>query len=523
MIFGGAGSDPRGMSVGPVWLGPSPARYGALACVAIGRVDAADAREFRAETAPEVALAAYRRHGHAFVERLRSELAFALWDGEHLTLGRDAFGVESMFLRGDAFASDPSLFPPSGRVDRLRVAELLSNARLDASHTFDEAIRELPPGCVWRAGRFTRWFDLDVPEDLRPTDQLVDDIRQTLTRAIDRRRPTGPVTVALSGGIDSSAIAATLRDQHPPVHTVSARWRHPAADEHRHLTRLLATGGFSTTVVDADDIDPFDPAHAAIAGPEATPFGASTLAMLRGAIGTVFFGYDADNIVSLGFESIADRLRRGDLTSTWHETRAIARSFGVTPLRLFRECAWPLLRPTSIIHELPSWISARLIRDVDLRGRVRQRRRPRTQREDHRFALEDADGRDLRALRHLAQAAGVDARFPFMDVDLARLFLGIPAKHRLGAGFERILYRRALAGLIPDDLRWRRSKANMIVAITEAIHRHLPPLDAEPLSEFVDVDAARRLHARFREAPTDEDAASIWSILTLASWLRRRN
>jgi asparagine synthase (glutamine-hydrolysing) len=520
MIRGGRGASPNGTTVGPIWLDPAPVVRGRMACVAEGRLDPEVLADLRATSPAEAVIAAFERHGRSFPEHLRGELAFALWDGETLTLGRDAFGIETLFWRGDQFASDAASLGSSGRRDPTRIAEQLSGTPLDGSCTFDAEIRELQPGCIWRNGEVSRWLRLDVDEDRRPVDEISASILDDLRQSITSRRPPGPTAVALSGGLDSSTIAAILRDQRAPIQAISIRWDHPASDERRFVRRLIATGGLLPETVDGDEIDPFSRWVRDHCGPGGDPFAASTDALLARAAGTIFFGFDGDNIVSLGFESLADRIRSGDLAGAWAQADAVGRSYGFGGLQLLRASAWPLLRPWRSPAAPPRWLSPGLVRDVSWEARLREKDHPRTQREDHLTALLDDDARAIRTFVLLARSRGVEARFPFMDVRLARRFLAIPAPLHLDAGFDRIMLRRAVAGVIPEDIRWRRGKANMTLAITRALHRWLPPLDVEPIAAWIDASGVRSLYDTFRMNPTSDAAIELWRILDLAAWLR---
>ena len=175
----------------------------------------------------ELILRAWRRWGPGCPNHLLGDYAFALWDARRRTLfcARDHIGVRPFYYAraGERFvfaSAVPAVLAAPGVSDRLDddfVAAHLTHIGLDTTtHTFFSAVRKLPPGhtlTVTGEGRLRTeryWRPEDVPR-VRPAsdDACAQECLDLCARAVrDRLRGSGPVGAHLSGGLDSSGVAA---------------------------------------------------------------------------------------------------------------------------------------------------------------------------------------------------------------------------------------------------------------------------------------------------------------------------
>ena len=172
------------------------------------------AGRFATRSDSEVILHVLAERGLAGVHDLRGMWAFAVAaeDGE-LVVGRDPLGVKPLYwARHD---------------DRLLVASELSSFPEEAR----ASVEEFPPGHVWTAESGLRAFvDLHesplghatpVGEPFDPRPDALDAVRETLVTAVQERLMADvPVGVFLSGGLDSSLIAAIVARSVPAGTTV---------------------------------------------------------------------------------------------------------------------------------------------------------------------------------------------------------------------------------------------------------------------------------------------------------------
>jgi asparagine synthase (glutamine-hydrolysing) len=139
-----------------------------------------------------------------------------------------------------------------------------------------------------------------------------------------------------------------------------------------------------------------------------------------------------------------------------------------------------------------------------------------------------ADGLELLA-RSMALHR-VEGRYPFFDRRLAEYCLSLPGDQKLANGYSRMVARRAMAGVVPDVVRWRAGKGAPGLHVIPALRRSRNTLDelfirdADLLAPYVDMDVLRGMYAKFlAEKPMDfRSVVQLWSAAVLARWLRRR-
>ena len=192
-----------------------------------------DGHRFATRGDTEVLAHLYERDGDRFAERLRGMFAVALWDARRarLVLARDRFGIKPLVYRQDGsellFASDVRALP-RGEVDADALDAFLTFNSIPAPLTIFRSTRKLPPGhvLVWqgadvRLERYAR--PAPVPAGAVGRDdraELVEELRARMRDSVRAHLVSDvPVGVLLSGGIDSSLIAALAAEETPePLH-----------------------------------------------------------------------------------------------------------------------------------------------------------------------------------------------------------------------------------------------------------------------------------------------------------------
>ena len=164
------------------------------------------------------------------VRKMNGMFAFAIWDAprRRLVLARDRFGKKPLFYvltpdGGIVFASEAKALVASGFVnktdlDAVAFDETLSFGTPLGERSIFSEIHQIPAAhyAVWENGRLEirRYWSLplrDKPVIDRPLDDLADELDELLTDSIRLRLISDvPVGLFLSGGIDSSLIAAII-------------------------------------------------------------------------------------------------------------------------------------------------------------------------------------------------------------------------------------------------------------------------------------------------------------------------
>src|SRR5207237_3783541 len=209
----------------------------------------------------EVVLKAYARWQRECLAYLRGMFAFALWDAprRELFLARDRLGIKPVYYAcidggGFAFASEVRALLASGlvppRLDPVALSHYLAYQSLPAPRTLVQGVRSLRPGCwlsVNAGGTVTQgsyWDLLDqvVPQAVGSSPdesrrRVADLLRESVALHLVSDVPVGAF---LSGGIDSTAVVALMRDAGVAPRTFSVGFHEQAYDESRHGRTVAA-------------------------------------------------------------------------------------------------------------------------------------------------------------------------------------------------------------------------------------------------------------------------------------------
>ncbi|MBJ7574526.1 asparagine synthase (glutamine-hydrolyzing) [Luteimonas sp. MC1828] len=233
---------------------------------------------FHTRSDTEVIVHLYQRHGDAFVDHLNGQFAIALWDGSRrrLVLARDRLGIRPLYYtraRGALwFASEvKALFaalPGHACIDPTGLAQALTLwAPLDPD-TVWQGVATLPPGHLLTIEadgreRLRRYWDWTFPDASDPVrhwhdiDQAAGELRERLVDAVRLQlRADVPVGAYLSGGLDSSGIAALIRTAtNTPVRTFSVAFAQREFDESRHQQAMVRHLGTDHTTLHVGSSD----------------------------------------------------------------------------------------------------------------------------------------------------------------------------------------------------------------------------------------------------------------------------
>ena len=188
-------------------------------------------RRFRTRSDTEVILQAYAVHGEACVERLAGMFAFAIWDDaeRRLFLARDRLGKKPLYYwhrdRLFLFASEPKallIHPAVGRsIDWTALHHYLAFGYTPVTRSIFDSIQKLPPAhtATLTGGRLTqrRYWQLPRVQTAAGEAATIEEsaaaVRAELRAAVRRRLESDvPLGVFLSGGVDSSAVVASMRE-----------------------------------------------------------------------------------------------------------------------------------------------------------------------------------------------------------------------------------------------------------------------------------------------------------------------
>lgn len=188
---------------------------------------------FRTRSDTETIVHAYEQFGESFLDHLNGQFAIALWDRrlKRLLLARDRVGIRPLYYaelgKGLVFGSEvkalfrhPELRPEMDPGGLQQVLTVWANI---PPRTVFKGVRELAPGHLLTVGpegvAVKRYWRLSFPEENGYDDRGIDYYRKRLGELLFdavtlRLRADVPVASYLSGGIDSSVIAALVKKYH---------------------------------------------------------------------------------------------------------------------------------------------------------------------------------------------------------------------------------------------------------------------------------------------------------------------
>lgn len=448
-----------------------------------------------------VALACCRWHEDA-AAHLRGDFAVAAWDArEHQALlFRDVRGVRPLYFRVDdrelVCASDLQTLArdrPVSINDGM-VAEWLTGAPCSHRETLYQEIRRLPMACratVSRAAwRETQYWMPSPDATVSPGNEAerAEAFVEYLRRAVQRRCEGHKVALLLSGGLDSSTLAAMLADTCPRQWAAFTLIDDRSGNNERDYARSIADRfGAVHTVVEGLPVTVNDLAREALASLDvpAPPNGLQSLRLRQRIVGDGYAiglsGLGSDEWFGGSYLVYTDLVREGAYRELAATVWADRHRDEPTRVRL-QIAAWALCPPglkqwvRAIVpgRRTAAWISPAFARRVNLAERMRHRDLESPSfpaASQQALYAENTSGAYVAALEMQDRgnaAAGLDERYPFHDRDLIEFSLGLPESDRWSGGHYKGIIRRAMTSRLPQAILERQQSpdANRLLANT---------------------------------------------------------
>jgi asparagine synthase (glutamine-hydrolysing) len=503
--------------------------------------------------------AAWNAWGARCARELLGDFAFALWDPSRGSLfcARDPFGVKPFYYACregrlifsnalECVRSHPSV---SDELDDLAILDfLLVGHGLQQDATAYRDIARLAPGHAlsWdaqRGLRIERWFDLPLEEPYRgrDLDDLLDEFRTLLRLAVKDRLRGARAAVSMSGGLDSTSVAAAAREvlaagggpcELRAFTAVSPRLL--AADDEDRYARLAADYlGIPLTVLRTEM--QFSAPFAANARNAPEPVDASAFDLLSGcgAAGEgrpqpVLTGQGGDVGFFHEWDYATGYLRAGRWLALAQDAATHLRLHGrMPPLYLRTRLRRALGKARDPAPAFPPWLRPELIERHALRERFEAAHRepPRSgaaRTGAHHRATLPMWKVLFEQFDPAVTGLPFEFRHPYFDLRLLRFLLRLP---ELPWCVDKTLLRLALRGTLPEAVRTRPKAPLPGFPEYEALRgRGIPGADrlfaVHGLQRFVDVERLRQLAGRYaRLRPSEIEL--LLRPLGLAAWLSR--
>jgi len=465
----------------------------------------------------DAALVAAAQHEspETFVSRLAGDFALAAFDARSatLTLARDRMGARPLYYAvlkttivfGSTVASILAHPEVVASPDEDALADLAFDGYSEADRTCFLGVSSVPAGhavVVSRAGLAVRaHWDFDTGREIRyrAFDEYVSHFRSLFAQAVRVRVGAARTAVAVSGGVDSSAIfgqaLALARHGASPRAIEGLSMVFPfdsPAHERPFLDEVERAFGVSVTKLPVGRMRILPHAERLIRAGEMPALEWDARAQLVAAArargcGVLLDGYFGDHLL-FDRSYLIDLVRSG----RWPTVRAHIRQFPQwmtevdAPLfrRQFLSSAIRGLPPRWLFYAIKNRLSHRRAAAMSrwytppfVRRAVSRAldRRPPARRfvsyhaeQMYRLATSGHDRVQRARMAAVGVAHGVDIVHPFRDRELVAFVMAIPGDIVNRGGVPKALLREASTGIVPDVVRQRTSKADFTAANTEA-------------------------------------------------------
>jgi asparagine synthase (glutamine-hydrolysing) len=514
-------------------------------------------------------LEAYKKWNTDCPRKLLGDFSFAIWDerNKELFCARDQMGVKPFYYFKNnnifVFGSELKTFLSLPEVPKLlndeRIIDYLTFGIAEEKSTFYKGIYRLPKGSqIVIPSDFNltlrTYYALPWPEKRKNnSEDLVGEFYQLLKKSVDcRARTAGHVASFLSGGLDSSAIVALLKenliDEDKRICTFSAVFEKiKQCDERYYFSDLLnhkQINPYQLNLENCDAPNAFD----IFSEYEDEPFIAPHFFMSwnlldkasRQNINTILDGHLGDEAISYGngvFVELIRGLRFFSYFKEFYLTFLPSKKKGFSKaLRYLFDYYIHIFNHDykSCVNYLgerePIWLSVDLQNKLDV-NKSTDNNYFANELQIHRNQLNNPliswsfEMNDKITSQH-----NIEGRYPYADVPLIEFCLSLPAQIKHNDGYPRYIMRRALKGKLPNKIITRRSKTNFADSMLYAFNKNNCGWLIDSLEEhsvldgkYINMDELKR---KINQLKIDKsvglrDIGQLLIVLSMKKWLKR--
>lgn len=515
--------------------------------------------QFQGNSDSEVLLAAYAKYGVAVPQHLRGMFAFVIWDTKEKVLfaARDHFGIKPFYyaIENDQFyyaSEQKALYPilKERQFDQGALQDYMTFQYVPEPKTLATSIHALEPGhyLIKRLGetpRVQRYFNATFAPVRASEDVLVKRLRDVLVDSVKLHlRSDVPIGAFLSGGIDSTIVAAIAHQYHPHLKTFSVGFERPGYNElslAAETADRLGVENYQLTITPAEFMAAFPYFVWAMDDPLADPAAVPQFFLARLTRQHV--------TVALTGEG-ADELFAG--YPIYHEPQSL-RIFQKTQI-LNRTLHWIatlmpagmrgksfILRGTTPLEE--RYVGDAFIFDESQKAKFLKKydpKQPATQavakyyREvataDPLTKMQSIDlhawlnGDLLRNADRTSMAFSLELRTPFLDREVFQVASQIPSQMRIQGKTSKAILRKAAEGLVPGAVL-NRPKLGFPVPIRHWLKDEMYDwarqiIMTSPTDQLFQKEYFLKLLSEHRRGKADY-SRQLWTVLTFMTWYQQ--
>lgn len=535
----------------------------------------AEGHKFQTHCDTETILHLHERYDEDCVEYLRGMFAFAIWDKkkQEIFIARDRLGVKPLYYHLDQqgnlfFGSEIKTILEAGAIkpelNYHALPDQLANHGTSGEDTLFAGIKRLPAGhtLTWKNGvlKVRKFWDVSYePKHQERSDaDYIDEWRERFRESVKLRLMADvPLGMFLSGGIDSSGIAAMMSKMvDGPIKTFSVGFSEREANEleyARVVSRAFGTDHHEITVTP----EQFFEALPKLVWHEDEPIGFTASVPLyfvsklaQQHVKVVLTGEGADEtLAGYGrYQKALTLLNYGEKyeSMTPGFVRDIVRGGVATlPASLNRKLNRTFLTRESDVESLffdNFSVFGRKIQSQIFSAKTKARIDDQNPYRHHQSMIENVEAAELldkllyvdtKTYLHellmkqdqMSMAASIESRVPFLDHKLVEFTSKMPTRMKLRGKTTKWIFREAMKGILPDEIL-NRPKMGFPVPIGNWFRNEFRSVvDEYVLSEralarnIFSADAVRELVASHNAGENHDER--LWALVNFEIWHRR--
>jgi asparagine synthase (glutamine-hydrolysing) len=518
----------------------------------------------------EVIVHLYEEYGTELVQHLRGMFAFAVWDRRRrrLVLGRDRLGIKPLYYahtsHGLIFASELKAISQvteiASDIDPDAVISYLRYGYVPEPMSIFRDVRKLAAGelLVFEgdgAPHASKYWDpiafFKEPRETPSPESLVEELQWRLRDAVRSHLVSDvPIGAFLSGGVDSSTVVALMAAEGGSVATFSIGFRESEFNELPYARIVAQRFGTEHRELVAEPQSPerLEAILAQFDEPFGDPSAIPTyfVSMLAGREVKVTLSGDGGDELFAGYDRYVVDHRRARLG--WIAGTPVA-----PVVRRLSERLPEGTRGKNLLYSVGLPRTERYLDDISRFGsrrlaliaadRIRGCRRGAADGVAEHFGPSDGlpfvsrlqyldmktylPGDILTKVDRMSMAHSVEARVPLLDHRLVEFAASIPASYHLHRGETKYLFKRAIQGLLPDEVV-NRPKRGFAVPLAYWFsgdwHELLGDMLLAPGSMshgFFDVSYVEGLYRLYQASRREDVLHRLWTLLAFEIWYRR--
>ena len=374
-----------------------------------------------------------------------------------------------------------------------------------------------------------------------------------------RLRSAFPIGSTLSGGLDSSSITCTAQIMlkkygKNPLKTFSAYFGSvPKSNERNFIEKVLDSSEFDPYHINADKISPLSEIDNILFYAD-QPFIFPNTFMSwnvyreanKNGVRVLLDGLEGDITLSHGEGYLSDLTRELKLRKLLSEIKLTSKKLGISQYEIIKQVLTKNLIPYFLqrkINQLSNFdlkkTRNRIVKtDFDeneqflkVCNEISEYNFKRfNAHEKHYNSLSSAFLQyELEVVDVISSPFSIELRHPFFDKRLIEFCLAIPTEQKFSNGWDRIILRRAMNNILPNEIQWRKNKGDLSYNFNTGLKNEKDILydiifkKSYLISDYVDIKMLKQIYENYLSNNNSRDSIYIWNSIILALWLQNTN